>query len=227
MSIVRKTAEHLANFTERHASPGAKPWAEAIANELDAIPNDWRALAWSLGSTRILFRHRPKPIHDLAELNEAAEKYADRRRHAMNNGWLPKILGLGTVAVLAITYLPAFHHHRVSRADGLFIASILWTALLNLLQSREPNVPDRDDQPGMILFYKQDLAQANRLLLFQIPSSILLLAYCLMCSKDLGPATAIVVALWLVPASSLISRYLNNRSRIAQIEAFLEAPGNS
>jgi hypothetical protein len=54
MSLVRRFALWLAEFVVRHASPGAREWAEGLARETGEIPGDWAALVWTLGSLRVL-----------------------------------------------------------------------------------------------------------------------------------------------------------------------------
>jgi hypothetical protein len=58
MTLVRKLALSISTRVVRWAAPGCKDWAEAQARELAFIPSDWRALAWALGSTRVLLDRR-------------------------------------------------------------------------------------------------------------------------------------------------------------------------
>ena len=62
MSIVRNLAQKLSDFVVKHASPGSKEWAEAMASEAGAIENDWHALGWAAGGLRVLFYPQPKPL---------------------------------------------------------------------------------------------------------------------------------------------------------------------
>jgi hypothetical protein len=61
MTLPRKLAQAIVKLVVRYASPGCQPWAEGLAIEIDHIPNDWTALRWSLGSTRVLLDRREAP----------------------------------------------------------------------------------------------------------------------------------------------------------------------
>lgn len=58
MTVLRGLATRIADRTVRWASPSAKEWAKATAREVEFIPSDWRALAWAIGSTRVLLDRR-------------------------------------------------------------------------------------------------------------------------------------------------------------------------
>jgi hypothetical protein len=58
MVLLRRVAVRVSKFVVRHASTGSHEWAEGLAREVEFIENDWRALAWALGSTRVLLERR-------------------------------------------------------------------------------------------------------------------------------------------------------------------------
>ncbi|HEV2646475.1 MAG TPA: hypothetical protein VGU46_08945 [Acidobacteriaceae bacterium] len=58
MSFLRKVAVRVTEFTMRHASAGSREWAKGLACEVEFIESDWRALAWAVGSTRVLLDRR-------------------------------------------------------------------------------------------------------------------------------------------------------------------------
>lgn len=58
------------------ASPGCKDWAAAQARELTFIPNDWTALRWAIGSTRVLLDRRDVPTGSRSEF-PARPNYLD------------------------------------------------------------------------------------------------------------------------------------------------------
>src|SRR5580692_3580648 len=105
MSFVRKAADSTAGLVVRCASPGSKEWALAIERELASIENDWRALAWALSGTRVLFDTQPAPLPAIADLDAEVQKYADRRRHAANNGFLITNLCLFAPSAVALQTL--------------------------------------------------------------------------------------------------------------------------
>ena len=77
----------------RHASPGCKDWAEGLAREVAFIESDWAALAWALGSTRVLLSYRAAPIGSLAEVPAAAQKLVEATRSSALGMWLPIMQG--------------------------------------------------------------------------------------------------------------------------------------
>lgn len=221
MTILRNAAKRLADFTTRHASPGTKVWAEALANELDAIQSDWRALAWAFGSMRVLVYYRPKPFLTLEELNAAAEKHASRRRHAMNNIWLGRNLPWMVFALNACMQLMHLPRSRHFAADCMYIGMMLSTSLTMYLTYREPNVPDRDDPSGMIRFYRQDTARRVRILALSVPAPCFAMASIALQLKHhpwvAAPIETVLIALLLL----IISQCLSRRRQLAQIDAFL------
>ncbi|MGC2620708.1 MAG: hypothetical protein WA414_16800, partial [Acidobacteriaceae bacterium] len=135
----------------------------AMESELTSIENDWRALAWALSGTRVLFHTQPGPLPTIADLDTEVEKYADRRRHAMNNGWLGTNMALFTPFVFALEALMniAVGRHIVSNTVLLVGLSLL--APMLYLRTREPDVPDRDDRAGLVRFYVNELSAASRM----------------------------------------------------------------
>jgi hypothetical protein len=58
MTLTRKLALSISTRVVRWASPGCKDWAEAQSREIAFIHNDWAALRWAVGSTRVLLDRR-------------------------------------------------------------------------------------------------------------------------------------------------------------------------
>jgi hypothetical protein len=71
---MRKLALKISHLVVRYASPGSKEWAEGLAREVAFIENDWSALAWEFGSTKLLLDYREAPIGSLADVPSAAQK---------------------------------------------------------------------------------------------------------------------------------------------------------
>ena len=69
MTLLRKLALQIADAVAYYAAPGTKDWVEATAREIAFIPGDWSALAWALGSTRVVFQRNPDPEAAPAEFN--------------------------------------------------------------------------------------------------------------------------------------------------------------
>jgi hypothetical protein len=62
MSLIRRLALKISDEVVRYASPGCKEWAEGLAREVEFIGSDWAALAWAIGSTRVLLDRREARI---------------------------------------------------------------------------------------------------------------------------------------------------------------------
>jgi hypothetical protein len=59
MTFLRKRALGISSWVTRWSSPGCREWAEGLEREGAFIESDWRALAWAIGSTRVLLDRRP------------------------------------------------------------------------------------------------------------------------------------------------------------------------
>ncbi len=73
MTKIRKFGLKVLNIAARHAAPGTRDWVTAMSREMDFIENDWAALWWALGSTRILFKRQHVPLADLSGVTRAAQ----------------------------------------------------------------------------------------------------------------------------------------------------------
>jgi hypothetical protein len=93
MTLTRKVALKILDSVVRHASPGCKDWAEGLAREAAFIESDWTALAWALGSTRVLLSYRETPIGSLAEVPAAAQKLVEATRNSALGMWIPIFQG--------------------------------------------------------------------------------------------------------------------------------------
>lgn len=80
MTALRKLALKVSDFVVQFASPGSKDWARATLREIEFIEDDWTALRWALGSTRILLQRRELPISSVAEVPQAALRFAKEIR---------------------------------------------------------------------------------------------------------------------------------------------------
>jgi RecA-family ATPase len=85
MTMIRKLALKIATIVVRYASPGCKQWAEGLLQETDHIENDWSALEWALGSTRVLLDRREAPVRSMAEAMAVAHKFVAAKRQEMSS----------------------------------------------------------------------------------------------------------------------------------------------
>jgi hypothetical protein len=73
MTMIRRLALKVLNTAARHAAPGTRDWVIAMSREMDFIENDWAALWWALGSTRVFFKPQYVPLTDLSGVPRAAQ----------------------------------------------------------------------------------------------------------------------------------------------------------
>lgn len=80
MTLVRSVAMKIAGVVVRGASPGCKEWAEGLAREVEFIKDDWSALGWAIGSTRVLIDRREAPMTSLSEAAWKARHFLESVR---------------------------------------------------------------------------------------------------------------------------------------------------
>jgi hypothetical protein len=227
MRPLRGLALQITQLVVTYASPGSKEWAEGLARELEFIEDDWSALRWALGSVRVLFNYRPAPIQSFAELTCAAEKFAERKRYAVNDLWLTRNLQWLYMLLLALLRLSDFFHAvdaRVRAAYGILILGLLMLAIYACIRSKEPVVPDRDDVLATIQFYKKELARSSSLSsidfwIFIVASLLIGPGYILAQPPKYSPYMGV---LWLGILGLFLQTKRNNRRRLRQIEALLK-----
>lgn len=226
MSIVRNAAVQIANIVVRYASTGSKEWAQAISNELMSIESDWQSLAWALGALRVLFTIQPSPLNTIADLDGEAQKYADRRRHAMNNGWLGTNARLFTPLLWSLLAILQIATGHAVLGNALQLLGWLLVVPMTYLRTREPDVPDRDDQANLVRFYVNELSASSRnsLPFWMVVAGTLFL----ICGFELtvrGGWLAMMPFILLPILAWFIAMHISNRRRLAQIKELLS--GNS
>jgi hypothetical protein len=87
MTNLRRFALKILNVTVRLASPGARDWANAMSRELDFIENDWTALRWAVGSTKIVFKRRDVPLADPSDIVWAGQSLMKKIRRRTLGGY--------------------------------------------------------------------------------------------------------------------------------------------
>ena len=78
MTLIRRLAMKIAGVVVRDASPGCREWAEGVAREVEFIEDDWSALRWAIGSTRVLLDRREAPMSSLADVAERGRRLSER-----------------------------------------------------------------------------------------------------------------------------------------------------
>src|SRR5580704_6882861 len=80
MTVVRRSAMRIAAFVVRYAAPGCRDWAEGLAREAEFIEDDWSALGWAIGSTRVLLDRREATVSSLSEAASKAQHFLESLR---------------------------------------------------------------------------------------------------------------------------------------------------
>ena len=228
MSLVRKSADRIAGLVVRYASPGSKEWAQAIESELLYIESDWRALGWALSGVRVLFDRQPAPIRTIADLDAAVQKYAERRRHAMNNGWLVTNVRLFVPLIYVLESLVDIAMGRHIFSNTLLLLGLLLLTPMMYRLTREPNVPDRDDPTGLVRFYVDELSakSSTSLTFWMFVVGALLMIAGMELAIEFG-WQSVMPLLWLPVLVLFLAKRFNNRRRLAQVEALLGATSDS
>ncbi len=98
------------------------------------------------------------------------------------------------------------------------------------LRTREPDVPDSDDQANLVRFYANEMSALSRnsLSFWMFIAGVLVWT----CGWDLEvfavglTGVAILSFLSLLLVALFLAKHVNNRRRFAQIEALLGRPSN-
>ncbi|WP_162539365.1 hypothetical protein [Granulicella sp. WH15] len=195
-----------------------------MASELNSIENDWQALAWAFGGVRVLFSIQPSPLRSVADLDEEARKHAKRRLHAMNNGWLGTNVPLLVPIISCLSPILGIAMSRNIPGNAAQLAGYLLLIPMLYLRTREPDVPDRDDQPNLVRFYANEMSALSRnsLSFWMFLAGVLLLT----CGWELEFARGLVgigiISFFsLVMLALFLAKHVNDRRRFAQIEALL------
>ena len=157
MTLVRRLAVWLSETVRTNASPGCVEWAEALEAELDVIESDWAALGWALGSLRVLLVYRERPWRTMADVEQAAVRWRDRKGNntpaeivVRNLGWL--LSGLPVVLR---------HGHSAPGLEraGYWLFVSAWASLgvIPVTRLRAGKVPPEAEGPSLIAFFRNDL----------------------------------------------------------------------
>ena len=93
-----------------------------MLREMDFIENDWTALLWALGSTRILLWRRDAPLAELCDVPRAARKF--QKQISRRN--LREYAASAFVIVGVGYYISAFHSALIRTGCALVIVGTLF-----------------------------------------------------------------------------------------------------
>jgi hypothetical protein len=223
MRLVRGVAEGISRFVVHYASPGSREWAEGLAREADFVESDWKALAWSLGSVRVLFSYREAPLRSQGDLSVEAGKYAERMRHRFSSTggvWIGNLIQAlcGIVCLMMSKHL----HERIGYS--LVVSGFaLMTIHALVLRLKAYDVPDRDDPAGMVQYYKTGLERAcsPRTLSFIGVVSFIFFAGAFSLVSEGRFFELLIGLVWIALIALALQKRQNNLRRIGEIEAIL------
>ncbi len=162
MTLIRKLADGISRGVVRRARPGAKEWAEATAREMELIESDWSALAWALGSLRILRHGCASPVTSLAQVPQAASKFAREIRRRT-------VMGSASCGFIAICYFrfgshPIFGrhapHHMMGRV-GAYLTAAAALYMIGQLLVRRGRLPSKGDTAASASEYRIELERQS------------------------------------------------------------------
>jgi len=224
MSLIRGLAEGVSRFVVRHASPGSKEWAEGLAREADFVESDWKALAWSLGSMRVLLSYRKAQLRSMDDLSIEAGKYAERMRHLFSSTggvWIVNLLQ--TLCWIVSLTMAKDLHHRVGYS--LIVSGFITLTIHTLIQSRKTyDVPDRDDSAGVVQYYKTGLKHSCTLNKFSFVATVsfILLAGAGLVIVSTGPYWEFLIGfVWIALMVFVLLKRQSNLRRLEEIEILL------
>jgi hypothetical protein len=152
MTMIRRLALKVLNTAARHAAPGTRDWVTAMSREMDFIENDWAALWWALGSTRILFRREHVPLADLSAVPRAAQCLINVIRVRTRNGCVAMLIVFAAYFWFIFTLQGSMQ--RVG--SGLVAASMLYMAY-QVYARRAGTSPLETDSAAWAGFYRTEL----------------------------------------------------------------------
>lgn len=219
-----RVAEGISRFVVRHASSGSREWAEGLAREADFVESDWKALAWSLGSVRVLFSYREAPLRSLEDLSTEAEKYAERSRHRFGS---TDAIWIGNLIYTLCWSVHLMVAKRFQDRIGYSLIALGYVTLTihTLILSRKAyDVPDRDDSAGIVRYYKTGLEGVCRLnsLSFLIDASFMTFVGVGFTIVYKGQLLEFLIGfVWIVNIVLFFQKRQNNLRRLEEIEAIL------
>jgi hypothetical protein len=228
MTLVRKLALSLSNRVIRWAAPGCKDWAEGLARETAAIPYDWAALRWALGSTRVLLEPREAPLGSLEEVPGVAHRYVDSLRSGVR---IWGVLFQGPIYLLRYFVARTGPQHF---GCGLIVFGTAIGALNILMERRRLKEPWRDEVYDHIgtctLFYRAELErQLQKLWIFPCVFLCYFAGFAFTGIPSGAVCDPFLSGLALLGCASVVPAYLHLRRlhlrRIHRLDALLAQDG--
>ena len=133
-----------------------------MAREIEFIEGDWRALAWAIGSLRVLLRNPPAHLRNAAEVARAGRLFAGNREHVP-----PMILLLMAMQVFDNVDRLVFRWGRMDHLQraGFAIAAVsaAYLAVVGWMEHRMGKRPEDMDDGAWIDFYRSEMVRLRDL----------------------------------------------------------------
>jgi hypothetical protein len=231
MTMIRRLALKVLDAAARHAAPGTRDWVTAMSREMDFIENDWAALWWALGSTRILFKRQHVPLADLSGVPRAAQCLAKSIRRRTLIG--------GVVALTEAAFFGYFFFgvstSTLRIASALTVAGVLYIGI-QLYAGRAAQQPL--DNASAIGAYRIELERQrdfhrgswfwSRQLLF-FPGPVLFCVGEAMAQPESARAFLAILAafafLWLRAVPLNLNQARKYQRRLYELDALQSTPG--
>jgi hypothetical protein len=155
MTSLRNFALGISRFVVRYASPGSKEWAEGLAREVAFIESDWSALAWALGSMKVLLDYREAPLASLQDAPAAARRFVEIMRFGAGLGWA---ILFGPLYVWKLFYATSWPERAgcvLVVFSSIAAATLLLTMRRRLKDPRNDNI--YEDDVACAQFYRAEL----------------------------------------------------------------------
>lgn len=157
MTTARKLALKISNTILQLAPSGAEDWAKAMLREIDFIENDWVALLWALGGTRILLRLKPRchsrDIHltAVADIPHAAQILTNKVRARTLSVVVTMFESVAFGCILFLVPSP------IQKLGSLLTVAAMLYMTYQLMARRVREVPTETDSTDRAIFYRKEL----------------------------------------------------------------------
>jgi hypothetical protein len=219
MTVVRKMAFKISALVIRFSSAGNKEWAAGVAGEIDFIENDWKALAWAMGSLRVLLDRKPAPIRSLEDFEILKQKYVKSKRFMY--------FFLGSCGLQAFNCVRSFiGAHSYAMRIGFGMMAISWIvigadSLLELRRSKK--LRSSKDSCDFALLYRAELKRILRSF-HSVTASIGKIAWVLiLIGMAMTNLLSLDFLLFIILATlfGIFFAHRDVRQRLEQLDAFL------
>jgi hypothetical protein len=214
VTFIRRKALETASWVVWLAAPGCREWAEGLERELQFIESDWRALAWAVGSMRVLLDRREAPLRTLAEFSAAAKQLHKKRTNQTRFLYL-----VGVVSVVFWARMLFFLHSATWHGTG-YSMGVSMAMAIHAYARRPRAIPESEDHGEMAAYYRAEIKRDSDFKKGSFyPAGMLAV---LICADDShgGVVTGVIVWATFLALFYLVGRHYERR--MARLDALME-----